>query len=220
MENAHFCPVCEQQVEQFRPFGSPKRPNAQCPSCGSLERHRLAWCFFKARTNLFDGTPKSVLHVAPEKLMSKFVRAIPGLGYISADLESPQAMVKMDLTDIQFGDATFDVILCSHVLEHIPDDRTAMAQLYRVLKPRGWAVVQVPIYGATTYEDDAVTDPVERAHVFGQKDHVRKYGRDIKDRLAAVNFNVEHVRFARELSAEARAQYALKDQDIFYCTKR
>jgi len=215
----HVCPICLKEVEAFRPFGNPKRQNAQCPHCGGLERHRLAWCFFKGRTNLFDQRPKRLLHVAPERTMSKMVSAIPGIDYLSADLDSRLAMVKMDLTDILFKNEYFDVILCSHVLEHIPDDAKAMSEMYRVLRPGGWAAIQVPVYGDSTYENSSIISPDDRLRMFGQRDHVRKYGRDITGRLSAAGFVVEHVLYAQEVSEVDRKKFALKAQDIFYCTK-
>ena len=213
------CPICNEYADEFRPFGLTKRKNAQCPNCGSLERHRLAWCFFRDKTNLFDGEPKVLLHVAPERIMSKKVQDIPGIDYLSADLDPAMAMVQMDLTDIQFPDETFDIILCSHVLEHIPDDRKAMSEMRRVLKTGGWAAVQVPVYGETTYEDFSITAPEEREKAFGQKDHVRKYGVDLQDRLHAGGFKVARIRYANSISPELRELYALRNQDIFYCTK-
>lgn len=215
-----YCPVCSASVDRFRPFGKPRRDNARCPNCGSLERHRLVWCFFRLWTNLFDGRAKSVLHIAPEPAMSERIGAIPGVDYLTADLESPLAMVKMDLTDIQYPDNSFDVILCSHVLEHIPDDVTAMREMRRVLKPNGWAAVQVPVYGNETYENwDAVSEEDRVVH-FGQRDHVRKYGVDIADRLRRAGFDVKHRRPMSELGPELAKKMAIKNQDIFYCIKR
>ncbi len=214
-----FCPICQMYTDRFRPFGEQKRPDAKCPNCGSLERHRLVWCYFQEKTNLFDRKPKSLLHIAPERLMGELIAVIPNLDYLSADIDSPLAMVKIDLTDIQYPAESFDIILCSHVLEHILDDRKAMAEMLRVLKPKGWVNVQVPIYGPTTFEDPSVTTPEDRLKFFGQEDHMRKYGRDIKTRLEEAGFQVKHERYARELSEETRTLYAVRDQDLFLCTK-
>lgn len=213
------CPLCESAVEAFLPFGLTKRVNAKCPNCGALERHRLFWCYVKAFTNLFDGNPKSLLHVAPEQILADKLLAIPGVDYLSADLDSPRAMVKMDLTDIQYPEGTWDVILCSHVLEHIPDDRKAMSEMYRTLKPGGWLIVQVPTYGDTTYEDWSITTEEGRLAAFHQKDHVRKYGTDIVERLQGAGFSVKMERPATMFDAATVRKHALKDQYLFYCEK-
>jgi hypothetical protein len=141
-----YCPLCQSQVRLFLPFGNRgKRPNAWCPGCGSLERHRLAWMVFEQKTNLFDPFEKSLLHIAPEPVMRDKFRNLSYLDYLSADLSDPWATVKMDITDIPYPDNAFNVIYCSHVLEHIPNDRQAMRELYRVLKPNGVALFMVPV---------------------------------------------------------------------------
>jgi SAM-dependent methyltransferase len=218
-QHVSYCPVCETAVNAFKPFGNPPRQNAQCPHCRALERHRLVWCFFKLRTNLFDGRPKKLLHVAPERTMSQRIAKIPGIDSLTADLESPLAMVKMDLTNIQYPDESFDIILCSHVLEHIPDDAAAMREMLRVLTKEGWAAIQVPVYGETTYEDWSVTTDEDRLKHFGQKDHVRKYGSDIFTRLQVAGFKVEHCRTLTDLDPHLARKMRLKNQDIFFCRK-
>jgi SAM-dependent methyltransferase len=146
--------------------------------------------YFARRTNLFDGRPKRVLHVAPERCFEGPLRQRLGAGYLTADLLDPRAMEQMDITDIQHPDESFDVIYCSHVLEHVPDDRRAMRELRRVLKKDGWAVLLVPITAERTIEDPTVTDPAERERLFGQHDHVRRYGPDYADRLREAGFDV------------------------------
>jgi ubiquinone/menaquinone biosynthesis C-methylase UbiE len=143
-----------------------------------------------------------MLHVAPEKGLAKRFQEAPNLDYLSADLDPERAMVAMDLTDIQYPDDTFDVIYCSHVVEHIPDDRRALRELYRVLKPGGWAMIHAPILRETTFEDASVTSPEERTRVFGQWDHVRSYGEDYVDRLREAGFEVSVERFIDSFSDE------------------
>ena len=213
------CPVCEKPVDAFLPFGATQRVNARCPHCGALERHRLFWCYAQAFTNLFDGAPKSLLHVAPEEILATRLQKLPGINYLSADLDSPRAMVKMDLTDIQYPEATWDVTLCSHVLEHIPDDRKAMAEMYRTLKPGGWLLVQVPTYGDTTYENWDIDTEAGRVEHFGQRDHVRKYGTDIVGRLQEAGFNVKLERPVTLFDAATVKKHALKDQFLYICEK-
>lgn len=218
-----YCPVCEKSAKRFVPYGVPPREEACCIHCGALERHRMTWSYFERRTNLFDGQEKRVLHVAPERQFEKLLRKRIGSGYLTADLFNPRAMVKMDITDIQYEDDSFDVVYCSHVLEHVDDDIKAMTEFHRVLKPTGWAVLLVPITAETTYGDPSVTDPQERLRLFGQEDHVRRYGPDFGDRLRDAGFAVEVVEPQDFLTpAEVSAMRIGVDieEKIFLCTKR
>ncbi len=206
---------------KFLPFGAGVLRGRLCPRCYSLPRHRLAWLYFGRRTNLFTD-PLDVLHVAPEYTLANRLRALANLNYLSIDLNSPRAMRAMDLTALELDDASFDVILCSHVLEHIPDDRRAMRELHRVLRPGGWAILQVPIdpERAVTYEDASITDPESRLEHFGQEDHVRVYGSDYTDRLREAGFTVDEVDFAATLDpAECRRMDVRATETIFRCTK-
>ncbi|HVF09405.1 MAG TPA: methyltransferase domain-containing protein [Abditibacteriaceae bacterium] len=218
------CPCCGGRFRSFWPSGetaASMRPNTLCPACSSLERHRLLWLYIKANNQLLAGKRK-VLHVAPEPIFTRLLQSFPDVEYLSADLESPLAMVKMDVADIQFPDNSFDVILCYHVLEHVPDDVQAMRELYRVLKPGGWAILQSPLEleRAATYEDSSITAPHEREQAFGQRDHVRLYGRDYKDRLEKAGWTVKVDAFARELGAEKIARFSVNpEEDIYFCTK-
>jgi SAM-dependent methyltransferase len=162
-----------------------------CPICMSIERHRLACLFFEKKTNLFEQGSKKLLHIAPEEALRTRFKAIRDLDYLSADLEATDAMVKMDITNIQFPDNSFNVIFCSHVLEHVLEDRKAMREFYRVLTEGGWLVVIVPDFSDKTFEDSNVTSPEEREKVFGQRDHVRIYGQDFRERLCEAGFEVE-----------------------------
>jgi len=197
------------------------RRNAMCPRCRSLERHRLLWLYLKNKTNLFTSNLK-VLHVAPEPAFQKILKSMPNLDYISADLNSPYAMLNMDVTDILFGGSLFDVILCSHVLEHIEDDQKAIREFHRVLKPGGWAILQVPVASKLeeTLEDTKVKTPEERALAFGLKEHVRIYGLDYKDRLEIAGFTVDVDQYVKSLSPEIVRAFSLdKDENIYFCTK-
>ncbi|MFO7166542.1 MAG: methyltransferase domain-containing protein [Chloroflexota bacterium] len=217
-----MCPCCKGQFRAFLPAGRNGRlPNSRCPGCGSLKRHRLQWLYFQERTNLFVDNLR-VLHIAPEYALQKRLRALPNLEYISGDLDSPLAQIKLDVARMQFADDTFDVILCNHVLEHVPDDCRAMRELCRVLKPGGWAIIQSPVdmRRATTFEDWSVTSPKERERLFGQDDHVRVYGRDYKDRLEAAGFTVTLDDFAQTCSEETARRYGIRRDEIIYrCTK-
>lgn len=209
--NNKECPVCGRTFRKFLPYGRiVRRENALCPACLSLERHRLIWLFLKTRTDFFSAELK-VLHVAPEYCFIKRFKALPNLEYITADLESPLADVKLDIRDIPFGEATFDVVICNHTLEHVDDDRKAMKEFHRVLKPGGWAVLNSPINEnrTTTYEDFSITDPAEREKHFGQRDHVREYGLDYANRLEEAGLKVKVVDILADLSQQEIDRYGL-----------
>ena len=165
--SSRYCTVCNRSSRKFLSFGVRPRPDARCPQCGSLERHRLAILFFRERTNLFDGLQKRFLHIAPERFFVRMFSEAAGDGYLTADLRGTGVMESMDITDIAWSDGTFDVIYCSHVLEHVVDDHRAMRELCRVLAPGGWAMLNVPITANETFEDPSVTDPRERVRQFG-----------------------------------------------------
>jgi SAM-dependent methyltransferase len=188
--------------------------------CGTAERHRLTWVYLQQQTDLFNGGPKSVLHVAPEPFFEDRLRSVLGRDYLTADLLNPRAMVKMDITDIQYPDDTFDVVYCSHVLEHVPDDRKAMRELRRVMKPDGWAILLVPITADATFEDPSITDPQERLRAFGQEDHVRRYGPDYLDRLREAGFDVRVSKVHDFLATDDINKMGIDTgEEIFFCTK-
>jgi len=162
-----------------------------------------------------------MLHVAPEPAFENRLRHDIGALYITADMFDNRAMVNMDVTNIQYPDESFDVIYCSHVLEHIPDDRKAMREFYRVLKKDGWAILLVPITVERTFEDPSVVDPVERIRLFGQVDHVRCYGRDYVNRLKEAGFEVSVTSSDDFLTNEEIVRMGITRAagDIYYCTK-
>ncbi|MCF1190741.1 methyltransferase domain-containing protein [Mangrovimonas sp. AS39] len=204
-------PIDGKSFKSFLPYGyGEQRHNVLSPSTLSLERHRLLWLFLTKETNFFTDHLK-VLHFAPEQAFYKRFRNIPHLDYTTTDLNSPLADVKADICNLPFDDNTYDVILCNHVLEHIPDDTQAMKELYRVMKPGGWGVFQIPqdLNRATTFEDDSITDKKERAKIFGQYDHVRVYGRDYFDKLRSIGFQVEEVDYTKTFEKEDLERYCL-----------
>ena len=215
------CLLCEEKFETFLPYGVKPRPNARCPKCGSLERHRLIWLYFREKTNLFKDNLK-VLHVAPEHHVAKLLKTLPNIEYLSAGLDHPSVMMEMDLTNIPCPDNSFDVILASHVLEHIPDDIKAMRELFRILRPGGWAILQVPIWGEKTIEDPSINTPEAREREYGQHDHVRRYGFDgiFRQRLEDSGFTVNVDPYVKTFDSEKVNQYGLMaDEDIYYCKK-
>lgn len=160
-----------------------------------------------------------MLHVAPEICFMERFEALDNLEYITADIESPLAKVKMDIHEIPFEDNSIDIIFCNHVLEHVDDDMKALSEMKRVLKPGGWAILQVPFFyplPKTTYEDKSIVDPKEREKAFGQDDHVRMYGEDYGARLASSGFRVVEERLADELSLDEKALFALPDKEVIY----
>ncbi|WP_420577409.1 class I SAM-dependent methyltransferase [Ekhidna sp.] len=212
------CPVCESRFRKFLPYGRKSRSNALCPKCLALERHRLIWLYLKRKTDFFTKEAK-MLHVAPELCFMSRFDALENLEYITGDIESPLAKVKMDIHDIPFEDNSIDIIFCNHVLEHVDDDRKALSEMKRVLKPGGWAILQVPFFyplPKTTYEDKTIVTPQERERAFGQDDHVRMYGEDYGARLAESGLKVVEERLIDELSPEEKIRYALPDKEVIY----
>lgn len=216
------CLICGKRFRKFLPYGyETSRPNVLCPNCLSLERHRLIWFYLKNRTDFFEREA-SFLHMAPEQCFYHRFRAMDNLEYVTADLESPLAEVKLDIQHMPFEDNRFDVVFCNHVFEHIPDDKRAMREVLRVMKPGAWAVLQVPqkAGAATTYEDDSVTDAAERARLFGQYDHLRLYGKDYGDVLRGQGFDVEELDIPREIGPELTEKYRLSKNEILYIGRK
>jgi len=214
--DTYIDPIDGKSFKRFLPYGyeSP-RENVLSPSTLSLERHRLLWLYLKGETDFFTKKHK-VLHFAPEQAFYKRFRALENLNYTTTDLDSPLADIKADICDLPFADNSFDIIFCNHVLEHIPDDTKAMEEIYRILKPNGWAVLQIPqdLKRATTFEDNTITDRKERAKIFGQYDHVRIYGRDYFTKLREIGFHVEEVDYTLKLAPETIDKYRLAKGEI------
>ncbi len=214
--NKHTDPIDGKQFKSFLPYGYENpRENVLSPSTLSLERHRLLWLYLNNETNFFTASLK-VLHFAPEQAFYKKFRNLKNLSYTTTDLLSPLADVKADICDLPFEDSSFDVILCNHVLEHIPDDTKAIQELYRILRSGGWGVFQIPqdLKREKTFEDDSITDKKERARIFGQYDHVRIYGRDYFEKLRSIGFTVEEVDYTSNLSSEEIEKYRLAKGEI------
>jgi len=215
-------PIDGQSFRKFLAYGyEDQRENVLSPSTLSLERHRLLWLYLKNETGLFTDKI-NLLHFAPEQAFYKRFRKMKNLEYTTTDLNSPLADVKADICNLPFKDNSFDFILCNHVLEHIPDDTKAMQELYRVLKPGGSAVLQIPqdLKRETTFEDNSITSRKERAKIFGQYDHVRVYGRDYFNKLRSIGFNVQEVDYTSSLTTLEIDKYRLaKGEIIPVCTK-
>lgn len=209
-------PIDGKSFKNFLPYGyGTQRNNVLSPSTLSLERHRLLWLYLKNETNFFSA-PKKVLHVAPEQAFYKLFRNQKNLDYTTTDLFSPLADVKADICNLPFEDNTYDIILCNHVLEHIPNDTKAMQELYRVLKPGGMGIFQIPqdLNRANTFADDTIVDQKERAKIFGQYDHVRIYGRDYFDKLRSLGFKVIEEDYTKKIPPELVIKYCLAPGEI------
>ena len=189
---------------------------AVCPWCWSPDRTRLLWLYLERELQIAT-TPRRVLHVAPERGLAKRLIRLPHIDYVAVDLEGRNGALSADLCALPFPADDFDLVLCSHVLEHIPDDRAAMREMKRV--SRGVALLQHPSDDSleTTHEDAAIVSPQERERAFGQFDHVRAYGRDLEDRLAAVGYDVTPVDYASRLSPAERQRFQLGDGTIHVC---
>lgn len=172
-----------------RVTGAGVRTNARCPVCGSIDRERLLLHFLEHATQVLR-TPTRLLHIAPETRLRARLKGCRTLTYFTADLVQPAADVRAELTRLPLADGVVDVVICSHVLEHVPDDHAALRDIYRVLRPGGWAALLVPISETLprTLEDRAIVDPALREREFGQRDHVRLYARDFGTRVSSAGF--------------------------------
>lgn len=222
-----LCPICMSCYKEFGPYGKKKRKNARCHNCNSLERHRLVWSYIKDRKLLEEGM--TLLHFAPEKVFYDLFSKMDHIEYIPCDLnpddfnfQDKVEIAKVDITNIPFVDNSFDFILCNHVLEHIPDDWQAISELFRVMKKGGCGIFQVPIdYSReSTYEDFTITSKKGRLKAFGQRDHVRWYGKDYVNRLAHAKFKVQEDDFVNEFSEQEQFRFGFnKTEKIYFCSK-
>ncbi|MBR0331712.1 MAG: class I SAM-dependent methyltransferase, partial [Alistipes sp.] len=199
------------------------RENALCPHCLSLERHRVLWLWLQRETDLMEGK-KRLLHIAPEVCLMRHLKPhYKGneAAYVTADLESPLADLHFDIQQIPLEDNSFDVVICNHLMEHVTDDRLAMRELHRILRPGGWGVLLSPVEldRQTTFEDDSITDPKERTRIFGQYDHRRIYGNDFVERLREAGFEARDIDYAATLGDEERTRFALPVDHIYVVRK-
>lgn len=218
------CPLCGARYRKFLPYGYVHpRDNALCPRCLSLERHRLLWLYLTRETDLLRTLPRT-LHIAPEVCIMQHLEphfaACPDR-YVTADLESPLADLHFDVQRIPMPDASIDTVICNHLLEHVADDRQALRELHRILRPGGWGILLSPVDPTRerTFEDDSITDPDERTRIFGQYDHRRIYGADYADRLREAGFEVADIDYAATLDASVRTLYALPADRIYAVRK-
>lgn len=221
-------PIDGKSYRKFLPYGYGEvRDNVLSPGTLSLERHRLLWLYLQNETQLFNKKKHGkdlirLLHFAPEQAFYKRFRNLKTINYTTTDLNSPIADVKADICDLPFADNSFDFIICNHVLEHIPDDTKAMQELFRVLAKNGTAILQVPYKASLehTFEDDSITDPKERAQIFGQYDHVRIYGMDYFEKLKQIGFEVNSIDYTNQFSTEEIERYRLPKGELIPVVKK
>lgn len=221
------CSICGWKGRKFEPFGVERRPDAACPECGSKERHRLLWEYLSEECSCISSA--KVLYFAPVDGLEQQLREIESTTVTTTDLLQEDVDVRADITDLPFDDRDFDLIICSHVLEHVPDDDVAIKELYRVLTEDGKAIVLVPQdrERSDTYEDPEITTAQGRAEAFGQSDHVRWYGRDVEDILCPSGFRVSTIDYVEQLDDDYVNTYGLEESDkwihsptlIFRCSK-
>lgn len=215
-QNVH-CPLCTTSFRTFLPFGKPMRAQAMCPRCNTVERHRLLW-FYLVNELHIETRPLKVLHMAPEPIIQDRLKQLKNLDYLSADLVSPVAMQHVDLQALPFANNSFDLILCSHVLGHVPDDRKALRELCRVLRPQGVLLLQDhvnPQLHQTQEFPDSLTAQ-QRMTLYGQPDRCRNYGADFISRLQQEGFKVEAVDYTPPFSQKELQRLGLTYRETLY----
>ena len=218
----YICPCCGWRLRAFTHGGASLRvrPSGYCPRCNSKARHRRDWLFLEQKTELFTK-PLRLLHISPKYSLSRRLMKAANLRYVAADISTRMNLsLLMDLTATPIRCETFDAAICIHVLEHIRDDRSAISEIYRVLKPGAWALISVPVrLDQATFEDPSITTAAERRRAFGESSHVRYYGRDLTARLEECGFRVQ-LDLARDLDRTTASKYGLlDDENVFYCSK-
>ena len=215
-------PIDDSNYSKFLSYGyKTVRKNALCPGTLSLERHRLLWLYLDRETNFLSSNLK-VLHVAPEQVFYKKFKKLKNWEYFTFDLNSPIADIKGDLISTNFKNEYFDLIICNHVLEHIEDDKSALDEMYRILKYNGISILQVPINvkRENTFEDLSIKSKIQREKYFGQYDHVREYGLDFKDRVEQAGFKVEMINYSKKISQDLVIKYGLMKDDLIPIGKK
>jgi SAM-dependent methyltransferase len=211
------CPVCQRSCRRWVSVGF---PNHLCPHCSAFERQRLLSLYLENEAQIATR-PFTLLHFAPEACMMRYFARHPNVEYIGGDLDPPRGAIRLDITDIALESASVDILICSHVLEHVPDDARAMREMRRVLRRGGSALIMGPVEyeRPTTYEDPSIVSPTARAAAFGQSDHVRLYGADFEQRLRDAGFDVDASRYATHLAPEKVERCGLdRDEILYVCT--
>lgn len=217
---SRYCPVCRSCLRKFLPHGVERREHAVCPVCFCRDRHRLAWLYFQRETGLFMR-PAAFLHIAPEPSLAARLSALKHIEYLSVDLFHT-AMIQMDICRMRLPDNTYDMVYCSHVLNMLPADRPAIAELYRVTKPGGMALIQVPkiIRGGPVELDERSTCD-QRQEQLGDPHMYRRYDPNLLvQRLSADGFLVSRIPYYSSFAASDQRRYGLIDEDLYFCRKQ
>lgn len=221
--NRYYCNCCERSFSSFLPYGNVQRKNAKCPNCLSLERTRLLWLYLTNELDINEKTLK-VLHFAPERTLESKFKKLKNIQYISADINPELADVRMDLMDIPLQDNSIDLIICSHVLGHVPDETKAISEIARILKFNGKAIIITVIdpHLETTYEDSSITTAENRLRSYGERDLLRKHGKDFKNRIAHPSWTVSNIDYLSQLDASTKKRLSLGNgnrETLFVCVK-
>jgi SAM-dependent methyltransferase len=219
-----ICPVCESKIRLYLPFGAKLRRNAQCPVCLCLERHRFLWLYIKKHALIDAVRELKLLHFAPEKAFYNIFSKLQNIDYYPVDINHlfPGIRDCVDIQKMNYADSTFDLIICSHVLEHIPDDQAAMQELHRVLAPGGVMLFMVPLKRslAETLENPEYNTPELRLQYYGHSDHLRFYGNNLGELLSRAGFSVEEAECRNYFTNEEITYFGLNPGNtIFMCLK-
>lgn len=210
---SHFCPICNSRIRRFR-------SRRTCPICRSRDRHRLAYVIMQRETDLLTRPQARLLHLAPEPCLTRALRRALGPRYVDADLHNPRVRLCLDVQQMPLADASYDGVYCSHVLEHVQDDLRALTELYRVLRPGGIALIQVPIIRDATFRDPSITTRRERLRVYGQVDHFIAYGPDFADRVRSRGFDVTTLRAGAYLTENERLRLDIDPAECLFLCQR
>jgi SAM-dependent methyltransferase len=218
----YVCPCCGWRLRAFTEggFSLRTRHHGYCPRCNAKARHRRVWLFLQQHSNLFEDRLR-LFHVSPKYSLSRRLVRMRNIEYVGADISNrPNIVLTMDVSAVPLRSRSVDAVICVHVLEHVDDDRAAMAELHRILRPGGWTLISVPLrLDQPTYEDASITTPAAREAAFGETTHVRFYGHDLADRLAAAGFEVT-LDLASELDDATIDRYGLlDDENVFWCRR-
>jgi len=211
----YTCPICEKSFGVFI-----DKEHQRCPNCRSRTRQRLECLYLRQHTGIFDDEKCKILHFAPEYGFSKVLKKNSNLDYYSGDIRKGNAMYVIDITDVCFIDKEFDYVICNHVLEHIPDDKKAISEIYRVLKPGGSFVLTVPMSSSPTTMEQPLESDEERTRLYGQFDHVRLYGQDFPERLRNAGFDVDMYNTETLATPEEVMKYLLQENEIIFVARR
>lgn len=222
-----YCMICGGNIEEFEPAGMKQelfkkhhiigggyRSGCICPQCGCNDRERWIYYVLSRHTDIPEMEGR-ILHFAPEKSISKFMRTNGKIDYYTGDLAYSRAMHVTDITDIQYKDETFDYVICNHVMEHIPDEAKAVSEIKRVMKKNGKWIFSFPVCtDMDTFENPRITSPEDRLKYYGQEDHVRLYGRDFKERFEGYGLKLRVFRPFEEFGRDDIDKYGFIEDDI------